>query len=48
MQSRYPFVLVIDVLFSNGIFLMRKYGDFSLSLVLCTGKSESEAFGLSF
>lgn len=26
MQSRYPFVLVIDVLVSNGIFLMRKYG----------------------
>lgn len=48
MQSRYPFVLVIDVLVSNGIFLMRKYVDFSPSLVLCTGKSESEAFGLSF
>lgn len=48
MQSRYPFVLVIDVLVSNGIFLMRKYGDFSPSLVLYTGKSESEAFGLSF
>lgn len=34
MQSRYPFVLVIDVLVSNGVFLMRKYGDFRPSLVL--------------
>lgn len=28
MQNRYPFVLVIDVFVSNGILLMRKYGDF--------------------
>ena len=48
MQSRYPFVLVIDVLVSNGIFLMRKYGDFSPSLVLCTGKSESERLDYHF
>lgn len=37
MQNRYPFVLVIDVFVSNGILLMRKYGDFCPSLVLCTG-----------